>query len=113
MNNETTPAVSQDTRNLAVLMWVGTVFLSFIPGLVFYLIKKDDAYLLDQGKESLNWSITALIGYCAGFILSFIAIGFIVIPVVFLCNLAFCVMGALGTSKGETFRTPFAIRLIK
>ena len=113
MENENAREVSQDSKNMAVLIWVGTIFLSFIPGLAFYLIKKDDPYILDQAKESLNWSITACIGYFAGIVLSVIAIGFLVFSLVFLCNLVFSIMGAVAASTGKEFRTPFAIRLIK
>jgi uncharacterized protein len=104
---------SQDSRNVAVLVWVGTIFFGFIPGLIVYLIKKDDAYVLDQSKEALNWSITAIIGYCVGFILTFILIGVLVIAVVVICNLVFCVLGAIGASNGQQYRVPFAVRLIK
>ncbi|HUL81601.1 MAG TPA: DUF4870 domain-containing protein, partial [Gammaproteobacteria bacterium] len=49
-----------ESRNIAVLVWVGTIFFGFIPSLIVYLIKKDDAYVLDQSKEALNWSITVI-----------------------------------------------------
>ena len=104
---------SQDSKNIALLVWIGTIFFSFIPGLIVYLIKSDDAYASDQAKESLNWSITAAIGWVAGMILTAILIGVLVMMAVGLCNLVFCVMGAIAASKGETFRVPFALRLIK
>ena len=104
---------SQDSKNLALLVWIGTIFFSFIPALIIYLIKNDDAYALDQAKEALNWSITAAIGYVAGTILTVILIGVLVLWAVGLCNLVFCIMGAIATSRGETFRVPFALRLIK
>jgi uncharacterized Tic20 family protein len=106
-------AASQDSKNLALLVWIGTIFFSFVPGLIIYLIKKDDAYAFDQAKESLNWSITAAIGYVAGMILTVILVGVLVLWAVGLCNLIFCVMGAIATSRGETFRVPFALRLLK
>jgi len=104
---------SQDSRNVAVLVWIGTIFFAFIPGLIVYLIKKDDAYVLDQSKEALNWSITAMIGWFAGQILTFIFIGVLVLIVVFLAHLIFCIMGAVGASRGRQYRVPFAIRLIR
>jgi uncharacterized Tic20 family protein len=58
-------------------------------------------------------SITATIGYIAGMILMVILVGFLVLPVVGICHLVFCIMGAIGASKGNIFRVPFAIRLIK
>jgi uncharacterized Tic20 family protein len=54
-----------------------------------------------------------MIAYAAAFILSFIAIGVVLFPVIGLCHLVFCIMGAVSTSKGNRFRVPFAIRLIK
>ncbi|RCU52539.1 MULTISPECIES: DUF4870 domain-containing protein [Corallincola] len=105
--------ISQDTKNMALLTWIGTIFFGFIPGLIFYLIKKDDPYLQDQAKEALNWSITAAIGYLLSAILVIVVIGALLMPVVGICHLVFCIMGAIAASSGKPFRVPFAIRLIK
>ncbi len=108
-----TTTVTQDSKNLALLLWLGTLFFGFIPGLIFYLVKKDDAYVLDQSKEALNWSITAMIGYVAGMILTVILIGVLAIAAVGICHLVFCIMGVIAVTTGKNFRVPFAIRLIK
>jgi len=116
MGNEITPKVStssQDAKNMAVLNWIGTIFFGFIPGLILYLIKSDDQYVNEQSKESLNWSITVMIAYGVAFLLSFIVIGALLFPVIGICHLVFCIMGALATSKGDCFQVPYAIRLIK
>ena len=113
MENAATAGVSQDSKNLALMLWIGTIFFGFIPGLILYLIKKDDAYVMDQAKESLNWSITAIIGYVVGIILTFILIGVLVLALLGIAHLVFCVMGVLAASNGKPFRVPFAIRLIK
>ena len=104
---------SQESRNVAVLVWIGTIFFGFVPSLIVYLIKKDDAYVLDQSKEALNWAITALIGVFAGAILTIIFIGVLLLIVVGLASLIFCIMGAVAASNGQQYRVPFAIRLIK
>lgn len=113
MDIQTTDAITQDSKNIAVMTWIGSIFFGFIPGLLFYLIKKDDAYIQDQSKEALNWSITAMLGYFAGFILTFVLIGALVLLAVGICHLVFCVMGAMAASEGKPFRVPFAMRLIK
>jgi len=105
--------VSQDSKNLALVLWIATIFFGFIPGLIFYLLKKDDAYVLDQAKESLNWSITALIVYAIGIVLTFVLIGIFVLVILGIKHLVFCIMGVVATAKGESFRVPWAIRLIK
>lgn len=116
MNNDVIDVpgnVSQDDKNLALIIWLATFFFGFIPGLIFYLVKKDSAYVQDQAKEALNWSITAIIGYIAGVILTFILIGVVVMFAVGVAHLVFCVMGAIAGAGGKPFRVPFAVRLIK
>jgi uncharacterized Tic20 family protein len=108
----TSDATSSESRNIAVLVWIGTIFFGFIPGLIVFLIKKDDPYVLDQSKEALNWSITAIIGWFIGVITTFILIGFLVFIVVGICQLVFCILGAVAASSGKPYRVPFAIRLI-
>lgn len=105
--------VTQDQKNMGLLIWILTLFFGFIPGLIFFLVKKDDAYIQDQSKEALNWSITAIIGYFAGLILTFILVGILVLLAVGIAHLVFCIMGVIATSSGKTFRVPYAIRLIK
>lgn len=114
MQNEISADLKQESKNIVVMIWIGTIFLGFIPGLIVYLVKKDDPYILDQSIEALNWSITAIIAYVAGLVLTVILIGVFVILAVGICHLVFCIMGALAASNGKSgFRVPFAIRLIK
>ncbi len=103
----------QDSKNLVVLMWVGTIFLGFIPSLVFYILKKDDELIVEQAKEALNWSIVATIGYVAGMALTFILIGFFILVIVGISNFVFCILGAIAASKGDHYKVPFIFRLIK
>jgi uncharacterized Tic20 family protein len=105
--------VNQESKNMALLIWIGTIFFGFIPGLIFYLVKKDDAYVMDQAKEALNWSITAAIALVVGGILTVIVIGFLVVLAVWACNLIFCIMGAVACSNGKEFRVPWTLRLVK
>lgn len=105
--------MNQDSKNVALLVWIGTIFFSFVPGLIVYLIKKDDGYVQDQAKEALNWAITALIGFLLARILAWVLIGALAYPVVALVNLIFCVMGAVAATQGKAFRVPFALRLIR
>jgi uncharacterized Tic20 family protein len=113
MENAQTETVNQESKNMALLIWIGTIFFGFIPGLVFYLIKKDDPYVMGQAKEALNWSITAAIGYVAGLILSVILVGFLVLFAVGVCHLVFSIMGAVACSSGKDFKVPYTLRLIK
>lgn len=113
-DNELLPkTVDQDAKNLALLTWVGTIFFGFIPGLIMYLVKKDEPFICSHAKEALNWSITVTIAYFACLVLTVIVIGALLLPVVGICHLVFCILGAIKASNGENYLCPFAIRLIK
>jgi len=104
---------SNDDKNIATVTHLGGTVFSFIPGLLVWALKKDDsAYIADQAKEALNFQITVLIAQFIAGILAMILIGFIFIGIIWLLNIVFCILAAISTSKGETYRYPFCLRLI-
>jgi len=105
--------VSQDTKNIGLLMWLGTIFFGFIPALIIYLVKTEDVFLADQSKEALNWSITLFLATLVGGVLCLILIGFLVLFALWIINIVFCILGAIAASNGTLYRTPFTLRLIK
>jgi uncharacterized Tic20 family protein len=117
MNTETTTpdnlTPSNDDKNIATITHLaGTIFF-FIPALVVWILKKDDsAYLADQAKEALNFQITVAIAMFLAQILIWILIGLALIPIIWLANIVFCIIAAISTSKGETYRYPLCLRLI-
>ncbi|WP_373975893.1 DUF4870 domain-containing protein [Chitinibacter sp. SCUT-21] len=101
---------SQDSRNIAVLVYLLTIFFSVIPGLVIYVLKKDDEFIFTAGKEALNWSLTLML---ASLILSLIPIlGWLALAVLWLCNIVCSILAAVNASKGLFYRYPFTLRLI-
>jgi uncharacterized protein len=110
---EVKPA-GNDSNNMAMLCHLLGIFTSFIGPLIIWLMKKDtDSFVDDQGKEALNWQITFLIGWFVGALSIMCFIGVILLPALGICDLIFCIMGAVAASKGTKYRYPFAIRLIK
>ncbi len=104
---------TNDEKNIATITHLGGTVFSFIPALIVWIVKKDDsAYLNDQAKEALNFQITMLIAQFVAGILVWILIGFILIPLVWLLNVVFCIIAAISTSKGETYRYPLCLRLM-
>lgn len=104
---------SSDDKNIATITHLGGTVFSFVPGLLVWILKKDDsAYLADQAKEALNFQISILIGYIIAGVLAWVLIGFILMPLIWLLNVVFCIIAAISSSKGETYRYPFCLRLI-
>ncbi len=113
MTTELTTTPSNDDKNIATVTHLGGTVFSFIPALVVWILKKDDSeYISSQAKEALNFQITVLIGQFIAFILAFILIGFVLMGIIWLANIVLCIIAAISTSKGETYRYPLTLRLI-
>ena len=106
--------VSQNAKNMAVLCHLLGFFTCFIGPLIIWLIKKDDDPFIDQqGKEALNFQITVTIASVVGSVLTMICIGFFILAAVGLADIIFVIMACIASSKGEAYRYPVSIRLIK
>jgi len=106
--------VSQNAKNMALLCHLLGFFTCFIGPLIVWLIKKDDdPYIDQQGKEALNFQITVTIASIVGGVLSVVCIGLLILAAVGLADIIFVIMACTASSKGEAYRYPVSIRLIK
>lgn len=107
----TTP--SNDDKNIATVTHLGGMVFWFIPALLVWMLKRgQNAYIEDQAKEALNFQITVLLAQFIAGILLAILIGFLLMGIIWLINIVFCILAAISTSNGETYRYPFCLRLI-
>lgn len=113
MNDPVAKTPSTDDRNLAMLAHLLGIVSGFVGALIIWLIKKDQSgYVDEQGKEALNFQITMLLAYVVSWILMFVLIGMLLMPLLLIANLVFCILAAVAASKGEHYKYPFAIRLL-
>ena len=104
---------SNDDKNIATVTHLGGTVFSFIPGLLVWILKKDEStYIADQAKEALNFQITILIASFIASILIWLLVGFVLLPIIWITNVVFCIIAAIASSKGETYRYPLCLRLI-
>ena len=109
-----TEAISQDSKNMGMLCHLLGLFTSFVGPLILWLVKKDeDTFVDDQGKEALNFQITVILASIASAILTFFCIGFLIAIAVAVSNIVFCILACVAASKGEKYRYPVSLRLIK
>jgi uncharacterized protein len=109
----------KDERTWAMLCHL-TALAFFIPfgniigPLVVWLIKKDEFPLVnDQGKESLNFQITMMIGFVISIPLIAVFVGMVTGPVILVIDIVFVVKATIRANAGEAYRYPFALRLVK
>ncbi len=114
MNDPVAQGTSNDDRNLAMLAHLLGIVSGFVGALIIWLIKKDQSAFIDeQGKEALNFQITVMLAFVCSWILMFVLIGMLLMPLVLIGNLVFCILAAVAVSKGEHYKYPFALRLLK
>ena len=89
--------------------------------LLVWLLKRGESAEIDaHGKESLNFQVsmfiyTSILGVIT-FILVFVLIGFLLIPlfaVLFIADIVLVIVASLQANEGRLYRYPFTIRLVK
>jgi uncharacterized protein len=118
---------SSDERNWAVAAHLTALIgfagiPSFVGPLIVWLIKREQPFVDEHGKEALNFNLSVLIYLIVGgVVLTIVAIvtlglGLIIlIPAlvaVFIAWLVFVIQAAGRASRGELYRYPLTIRLI-
>lgn len=106
--------LDNDSKNMAMFAHMGFIVGGFLVPLIIWLTQREKSPYIDyHGKEALNWQLTMLIFVIGGAILTIIFIGIIVIIAAAICNLIFGIMAMIAASKGEYYKYPLNIRMIK
>jgi uncharacterized Tic20 family protein len=88
--------------------------LGIIGPLIVMLTKgKESGFVRDQAVEALNFHITVLIASIVSGILIIVIIGIILLPVVLVGAAVFTIIAAVTASRGEAYRYPVNLRLVK
>jgi uncharacterized Tic20 family protein len=92
---------------------IGIPFGNIIGPLVIWLIKRDEFPLVDdQGKESLNFQISATIYAIVSAVLILVIVGIFLLIALAIFWLVVVIIGCLRANQGERFRYPLTIRFI-
>jgi uncharacterized Tic20 family protein len=109
----------QDERTWGMLAHISALLaavvgLSFLGPLLVLLIQGPKSqFVRRQSVEALNFQITTYIAFLVSVILIFVLIGIILIIVVFFGWLILTIVAGVAANRGEDYRYPFNIRLVK
>lgn len=117
------PLSEADDKQWASLSHLGGI-LGFLPALIIWLIFKDRGHRTDvEGKEALNFQITAAIIQVANFILGLILtpltfgiwgiLQVLISVAVWVVSLIFSILGFVKVNGGGSYRYPINFRFIK
>lgn len=102
--------VTSDDRTWAVLSHI----LGWVIALVALLVKGNERpFVRDQAVEALNFDITLVIGMIVSIPLMLVIVGFFTFIAIAIGGLVLHIVGAVQAGKGEWYRYPINIRIIK
>lgn len=130
------PQITSEEKTLAIIAHLGTPVgllisagtLSWLPALIIYLMKKDSSkFVRNAGAGALNFAITSLIiGTVASALISLcIALFFLIVPIIIFAAVAialgvwvvlmfvFGILGAIAANRGEEYKYPLTLNLVK
>ncbi|MDN4476504.1 DUF4870 domain-containing protein [Demequina sp. SYSU T00192] len=108
------PMTQSDERLWAMLAHLGIILFGFLPPLIIWLVFRErSAFVDDQGKEALNFSILVTIAQIVAGILWVVIIGIVLSVVVGIAMLVLCIMAGIAANRGERYRYPFNWRIVK
>jgi uncharacterized Tic20 family protein len=108
------PLSESDQRMWAMLAQLGGIVLGFIAPLIVMLVQGEKSpFVRRHSVEALNFQITLIIGYIVSVILIFVIVGILLLFVVWVFGIVFAIMAGLAANRGEEYRYPINIRLVK
>lgn len=114
-------AKATDERNLGtiahvtplVLMLISGGLAGFIGSLVVYLYAKDrGSFARAYAASALNVQITVCIASAISWVLMFVLIGFVTLPLVLLFGVVVHAIGAIKANQGERFDPPLTMKFV-
>jgi hypothetical protein len=92
---------------------VPIIGLGFIAPLVIWLLRRDtDPYTEYHAREALNFQICFLIYMVVSFLLIFVFVGFVLIPVVGIWGFVVMIIAGIKAANGEFYRYPLIFRFV-
>ncbi len=95
--------------------YIGVPFGHILGPLILWLIKKDEIpFVNDQGKEALNFQISITIyGLAILPTMCFPPLAILLVLALSITTIVFIVIASIAANKGEAYRYPLCIRLVK
>ena len=105
---------TSDEKTMSLLAHAGGIFFGFLPALIIYLTKgNESAYVKEESREALNFQITLAIAYAVSTVLMIVLIGFLTALATWVVSVILMIMAAIAVNKGESYKYPINIRLVK
>jgi uncharacterized protein len=112
--------LTEEERTLGMLCHLLGILTGFLGPLILWLVKRDRSpFIGHHGREALNFQLTLMLAMLclasATFVLMFVLVGILLVPVLLLVPLLALIaeiLAAVAAQKGEWHRYPCCIRFV-
>ncbi|WP_280400758.1 DUF4870 domain-containing protein [Nocardia carnea] len=103
-----------DAKTWAMLAHLGGILLGFIAPLIVWAMYKDrDEFVRRHAVSALNFQILLFISVIVCSLLMIVLIGLVLLPIVWIAGLVFSIMAGLAANKGQEYKYPVNLSLVK
>lgn len=103
-----------DDTTWGLLSHLSFFILGIIGPIIIMLTKgKESPWVRAQAVEALNFHITFSIAMVVSLITLFVLIGIVLLPAVAIAGTVFAIIAAVASNRGESYRYPVNIRIVK
>lgn len=119
MTTTTTAHASSTTASnentMGMLAHLLMIFTWWLGPLILFLVKKDEGFARGEAREALNFGITLTLAYIVCWVLTLVTLGilFFLPFLVLVAGLVFGILGCIAANKGQPYRYPVNLRLVK
>ncbi|MDH6181150.1 putative Tic20 family protein [Microbacteriaceae bacterium SG_E_30_P1] len=107
------PLSPSDEKLWATLIHIGGILFGFLPALIGYLLLKDRGpFIREHTATALNFQITIVIAYVAGWVLSLILVGLLLLLAAWIATIVFGIIAAIAANQGRPYVYPLAIKFV-
>jgi len=96
-------SVAQDEKTQALLMWILSLFISFVSPLIFYFISNEKPFVKQHAGQALAFNIVMFI---IAVILIITVVGMLLLPVISIAGLVVIILGAIAANAGSRIDIP-------
>ncbi len=103
-----------DEKLWAMLSHLSFFVLGIVAPLIIMLTQGEKSpYVRRQAVEALNFHISVAIAGVVSFVLLFVLVGFVLLPLVAIGSVVLTIMAAIAANQGRDYRYPVSLRLVK
>ena len=111
------PLTPEQERTWASYAHLGGI-LGFLPSLIIWLVYKDRGpFVTSEARKALNFMITATIAWVAVFVLDVVFLPYLLASLlnfaIWVVVVVFSIQGFQSAQKGQPFKYPFSLDLVK